>query len=164
MKKKKNLKWGNIKMPKSKDIELFKYIGIRLKTKRLELKISAEKIAELLNIDSLQIWKYEKGSLKIPIDYLLKISKYFNVPFDYFIEEYQADNKSGSALINQSIENANIEKKIQIIKQIYASADIMLIEGIETCLSGYLKKFLKKQKKQKRNPSPIRKKRLAGNS
>ncbi len=151
-------------MPKSKDIELFKYIGIRLKTKRLELKIKVEKIAELLNIDILQIWKYEKGSLKIPIDYLLKISKYFNVPFDYFIEDYLTNNKSDLVFIEQSKENTKIEKKIQIIKQIYASADTMLIEGIETCLSGYLEKFLKKQKKQKGNPSPLQKKRLAGNN
>jgi transcriptional regulator with XRE-family HTH domain len=151
-------------MPKNKDVELFKYIGNRLKAKRLELKITKEKIAELLNIDSLQIWKYEKGSLKIPIDYLLKISKYFNVPFEYFIGEYQTRDKHGAVLARPSKEDTNIEKKIQIIKQIYASADKMLIEGIETCLSGYLEKFLKKQKHQKRNPSPLQRKRLAGDS
>ncbi|MCL4322597.1 MAG: helix-turn-helix domain-containing protein [Deltaproteobacteria bacterium] len=151
-------------MPKTKDIELFKHIGLRLRIKRLELKIPKEKIAELLNIDSLQIWKYEKGSLKIPIDYLFKISKYFNISLDYFIEGYQTGSKSDLVLMNQTKENVKIEKKIQIIKQIYASSDTMLIEGIETCLSGYLEKFLKKQNKQKRNPSPVQKKRLTGNS
>ncbi|MHB1697770.1 MAG: helix-turn-helix domain-containing protein [bacterium] len=151
-------------MPKTKDIELFKHIGLRLRIKRTELKIPKEKIAELLNIDSLQIWKYEKGSLKIPMDYLFKISKYFNVSLDYFIEGYQTGSKSDLVLINQTKENAKIEKKIQIIKQIYASADTMLIEGIETCLSGYLEKFLKKQNKQKRNPSHVQKKRLTGNN
>ncbi|MHB1663923.1 MAG: helix-turn-helix domain-containing protein [bacterium] len=151
-------------MPKSKDIELFKYIGKKLKSKRTELKVEVEKIAELLNLDVLQIWKYETGEFKIPIDYLLKISKYFNVPFDYFIEEYLPDNKSAFIYIKESKENVNIEKKIQIIKQIYASSDTMLIEGIETCLSGYFEKFLKKQKKQKENSRPVQKKRLAGNS
>ena len=151
-------------MPKNKDVELFKYIGFRLQAKRTELKITKEKIAELLNVDLLQIWKYEKGSLKIPIDYLLKISKYFNVPFEYFLEKYKTDNKLGTVLVNHSKKDANIENKIQIIKQIYDSGDKMLIEGIETCLSGYLEKFLKKQKKQKGNPSPVKRKRLAGDS
>ena len=151
-------------MPKSMDVELFKYIGKKLKSKRTELKIEVEKIAELLNIDTLQIWKYETGKFKIPIDYLLKISKYFNVPFDYFIEDHLPDNKSVSIYTKESTENMNIEKKIQIIKQIYASSDTMLIEGIETCLSGYFEKFLKKQRKQKENSRPIQKKRLTGNS
>jgi transcriptional regulator with XRE-family HTH domain len=151
-------------MPKSKDVELFKYIGKKLESKRTELKIKVETMAELLNLDTLQIWKYETGKFKIPIDYLLKISKYFNVPFDYFIEDYLPDNKSTFIHIQESKVNVNIEKKIQIIKQIYASSDKMLIEGIETCLSGYFEKFLKKQKKQKGNPEPVQKKRIAGNS
>ena len=70
----------------------------------------------------------------------------------------------GTVLVNHSKKDANIENKIQIIKQIYDSGDKMLIEGIETCLSEYLEKFLKKQKKQKGNPNPVKRKRLAGNS
>jgi len=80
-------------MPKHKNLELFKHIGLKIRIKRRELKMSQEKLAEILNVTYTQIYNYETGKFKIPLDYLLNLAGIFKVDLNYFISDFNSDKK-----------------------------------------------------------------------
>jgi transcriptional regulator with XRE-family HTH domain len=64
---------------------------VRLKELREDLDIPQREIAEYLNIKQNTYSQYENGQRQLPIDVLMKLSKYFNVSTDYILE--LTDNK-----------------------------------------------------------------------
>lgn len=59
--------------------------GDRLKKVREERNYSQEKLAELLSIGALQIWRYENGETEPKGEMLAKIAKFLNVSADYLL-------------------------------------------------------------------------------
>lgn len=113
-------------MPKQKNEELFKYLGLRIKDKRRELKLSKEKLAEYLNVNDTQIYKYESGISKIPIDKLILLSKLFKVNINYFIGEYD---------FKEPINN-QLEKRITELKEIYNINDENFISIVNNSIDS----------------------------
>lgn len=113
-------------MPKQKNEELFKYLGLRIKDKRRELKLSKEKLAEYLNVNDTQIYKYESGISKIPIDKLILLSKLFKVNINYFIGEYD---------FKEPINN-QLEKRITELKEIYNINDANFISIVNNSIDS----------------------------
>ena len=151
-------------MPRTKNIELFKQIGLKIKAKREKLSLTQEKLGELLDVDYRHIYHYEIGRTKIPIDYLLKLSEFFNVGIDYFIDDDKKKETKDETLIVKYPSNQDLDKRIQALKDIYSFSDENLIDIINKNIDSVYQIVLKKQKKQKGNPSPLQKKRLTGNS
>lgn len=60
-------------------------IGEKLRKIRLHRGFSQSQLAERLNITFQQVQKYEKGSNRLPLYYLVEICKIFQAPLDYFI-------------------------------------------------------------------------------
>lgn len=51
-------------------------IGERIKARRLELGLSADQVAEKLNVDRTTIFRYERGAIgKVPVDVLAELAK-----------------------------------------------------------------------------------------
>ena len=113
-------------MPKQKNEELFKYLGLRIKDKRRELKLSKEKLAEYLNVNDTQIYKYESGISKIPIDKLILLSKLFKVNIKYFIGEYNFKEPK----------NNQLEKRIIELREIYNINDENLISIVNNSIDS----------------------------
>ena len=113
-------------MPKQKDEELFRYLGLRIKDKRRELKLSKEKLAEYLNVNDTQIYKYESGKSRIPIDKLILLSKLFKVNIKYFIEEYNFKEPK----------NNQLEKRITELKEIYNINDENFISIVNNSIDS----------------------------
>ena len=109
-------------MPKHKNIELFKHIGLKIRIKRRELNLSQEKLAEMLNVAYTQVYNYETGRFKIPLDYLLELADIFNVDLNYFLSDFNSGKK-------EKLENENLElnKTIGMVKEIYNLNDENLI-------------------------------------
>jgi transcriptional regulator with XRE-family HTH domain len=149
-------------MPKNTEKELFKIIGNKIKLRRMELKYSQERLGELLDISYTAIQRYENASAKIPIDNLLKICKILEVDLGYFLKESDYI-KSSNPKLPSSQNNSEYYKHLSMLREIYEnkSEDLIMVvnTGIENVYSA-----LKKQNKHKRNPSPVKRKRLAGNS
>ena len=61
-----------------------KHLGNKLKLRRLALGLTQTKVAKAINVTFQQIQKYEKGQNGISSTKLLKISRYFKKPLDYF--------------------------------------------------------------------------------
>ena len=113
-------------MPKQKNEELFKYLGLRIKDKRRELKLSKEKLAEYINVNDTQIYKYESGISKIPIDKLILLSKLFKVNIKYFIGEYNFKEPK----------NNQLEKRIIELREIYNINDENLISIVNNSIDS----------------------------
>ena len=63
-----------------------KFVGQRLKSRRILLGMSQEKLAESVGITFQQVQKYERGTNRISSSRLLKFSKILQVPIDFFFE------------------------------------------------------------------------------
>jgi transcriptional regulator with XRE-family HTH domain len=109
-------------MPKHKNYELFKYIGLKIRIKRRELNLSQEKLAEMLNVAYTQVYNYETGKFKIPLDYLMELADIFKVDLNYFLSDYNAGTK-----LKFENENKEYNKTIGMVKEIYNLNDENLI-------------------------------------
>lgn len=147
-------------MPKKSEKDLFKFVGLQIKQRRKELKYSQEKLGELLDVTYTAIQRYENASAKIPLDNLLKFCRILEVDLNYFLPEYVNSTNMYSAPIKN---NPGYYKHASMLRKIYESKSEDLIAVVNTGIENVYS-VLKKQKKQKRNTSPVKRKGLAGNS
>ena len=138
-------------MPKKND--LYIYLGGKIQEKRKEFKISQEKLAEILNTDYVQIYRYEKGIRKIPFDKLLELATFFNVSLEYFYDGFnKKENKK-----NPVKSNPELEKEIMMLKEIYDYNDENLIYVAKTNIElAY--GLLKKERRVRKNAGNLKKK------
>ncbi|MBU1286129.1 MAG: helix-turn-helix domain-containing protein [Alphaproteobacteria bacterium] len=61
-------------------------VGQRVRWRRRELKLTQEKLGELLNLTFQQVQKYEKGVNRISAGRLFEIASVLGVPITYFYE------------------------------------------------------------------------------
>jgi transcriptional regulator with XRE-family HTH domain len=62
------------------------HVGLRLRLRRKELRISQEKLAEALGLTFQQVQKYERGSNRISASKLWEIARILKAPVGYFYE------------------------------------------------------------------------------
>ena len=79
-----------------------KYVGSRVRMRRLMLEMSQEKLGEKLGLTFQQVQKYEKGTNRIGASRLQHISQILKVPGSFFFEGVsgsgkQADDGSSKA-------------------------------------------------------------------
>jgi transcriptional regulator with XRE-family HTH domain len=146
-------------MPRNKDIDLFKHIGLKIRSKRKELKITQEKLAEMVDVDYVQIYHYEIGRSKIPIDYLLKIAKFFDVDIYYFLGDIKKEKQENNSVVNYP-SNPELEKRIMMLKEIYEFNYEDLNLGVNNCIDS-MYAILKKREKQGRDRETPKKKKNA---
>src|ERR1700743_47846 len=63
-----------------------KYVGSRVRMRRVLLGMSQEKLCEALGLTFQQVQKYEKGTNRISASRLQQISKTLNVPPSFFFD------------------------------------------------------------------------------
>lgn len=61
-------------------------VGKNLKIMRMDRGYTQKEIAVALNVSFQQVQKYETGKNRLPIDKLLALKKFYDVPFDIFFE------------------------------------------------------------------------------
>jgi len=63
-----------------------KYVGARVKMRRLMMGMSQGKLGDALNLTFQQVQKYEKGANRIGASRLLQLSEALDVPVAFFFE------------------------------------------------------------------------------
>jgi transcriptional regulator with XRE-family HTH domain len=63
---------------------------------RKENKKTQEEVADFLGITKQAYFRYEKGTRRISLDNLLKITKYYNLDSDYFFGKFYSIQESNS--------------------------------------------------------------------
>jgi SOS-response transcriptional repressor LexA len=127
-------------MPKTKNDEIFKEIGLLIKKRREELGYTQTKLAELISMEPISVQRFESGYSKIAIDYLVKIAKILKVEISYFFS-YNKTKSNIPSLPAYSVfdETAIDESKYQMLPVIaFAGAgkfiDLAEIEPIDKLL------------------------------
>lgn len=72
-------------------------LGQKLRTRRIEIGLSQEKLADLLGVTFQQVQKYEKGVNRIAASRLFHISSALDVPVGYFFEGLSLTQPDGVA-------------------------------------------------------------------
>jgi len=80
-----------------------KRLGQRLKTRRMELGVSQERLADLLGVTFQQIQKYEKGVNRIAASRLFSMAEALDVTVGYFFEGLSAGAPNGVREESQEI-------------------------------------------------------------
>lgn len=62
------------------------HVGARLRMRRLILKLSQEKLGDMLGITFQQVQKYERGANRVSASRLWKLSQLLDVPVSFFFE------------------------------------------------------------------------------
>jgi len=70
-----------------------RYIGKKIKLKRIQLRLSQANLGNFLGVSFQQIQKYESGSNRIPVSRLYKLVKVFNLGLDYFFDGFDGEVK-----------------------------------------------------------------------
>ncbi|CAL7960400.1 Transcriptional regulator XRE family [Alphaproteobacteria bacterium] len=73
-----------------------RYVGVRLRARRVELGVSQEELAKYVKLTFQQIQKYEKGLNRISCSKLHDFSQYLRVDIDYFFKGLQEACDSGN--------------------------------------------------------------------
>lgn len=68
------------------------HIGKKIKTKRKELKMTQEALAELTHLSRSYIYLIEVGKKSLTVSTLNRIRKVFNVSFNYFFSGSDANS------------------------------------------------------------------------
>ena len=63
------------------------YVGARMKQRRIERKMSQEKLGNLLNLTFQQVQKYERGANRVGASRLFELSQALQVPVNYFFDD-----------------------------------------------------------------------------
>src|SRR5512133_373666 len=63
-----------------------KYVGSRVRMRRIMLGMSQEKLGEALGLTFQQVQKYEKGTNRIGASRLQQISRILGMPVEFFFE------------------------------------------------------------------------------
>src|SRR6266545_7097703 len=71
---------------------LDKYIGLRLRTRRLMLDMTQSDLAKVIGLTFQQLQKYEKGTNRVSATTLQKLAATMKVPITYFFEGGSCEN------------------------------------------------------------------------
>jgi len=81
-----------------------KYVGSRIRGRRLGLGMSQSKLGDAISVTFQQVQKYENGTNRVGASNLYRISKVLNVEVGYFFQEMPSDENeqnTGGGLSDQ---------------------------------------------------------------
>jgi len=94
------------------------HVGLQVRLRRKELKISQEKLADTLGLTFQQVQKYERGANRISASKLYEIARTLRVPIGWFFEGL-TDPSSGR------------EAGLEAFSPAYAHDFLMTQEGVD---------------------------------
>jgi transcriptional regulator with XRE-family HTH domain len=86
--------------------DIDRVVGQRVRWRRRELKLTQEKLGDLLDLTFQQVQKYEKGVNRISAGRLYEVASVLGVPVTYFYdgaEEYLATERAGLAEFDENV-------------------------------------------------------------
>ena len=127
-------------------VEFNKFIGKIIRDKRKELNIAITDIASALSITYNTYYNYENGQINIPPENLFKIAKILNISLDDCKELYFSIKKYKESFKQKRISplNADVDKSVNIVKEIYKSGNKILILALKGVLDIYHSLIFKK--------------------
>ena len=76
-------------MPLTKENNLDKHIGKKIRNRRVQLRFTQTRVGNALKVSFQQIQKYEKGTNGVSSNRLMQLSQFLKVPIIYFFEDFK---------------------------------------------------------------------------
>lgn len=113
-------------------------IGQRIKSRRKELKISADELGAKLGKDRSTIYRYEKGDIEnLPLDILEPIAEALSTTPQYLMG-WEKVQKNNDAIADIIIKMRTDEDFLEVVESLY-SLDSTKLTGVKQMLSAFLK-------------------------
>lgn len=93
-----------------------KHIGSRVRSRRIMLGMSQEKLAEALGLTFQQIQKYEKGVNRVGASRLLQIAGILNVSIEFFFEGapgLPTSNPTGDSMMAEFLTSPDSDRLVR---------------------------------------------------
>ena len=97
-----------------------KYVGSRVRMRRIMLGMSQEKLGEALGLTFQQIQKYENGANRVGSGRLAKISKVLDVPIDRFFHNRTtgSDGEGAKDVVTELLASPYALRMLNALKKI----------------------------------------------
>ncbi|MEM1150327.1 MAG: helix-turn-helix transcriptional regulator [Pseudomonadota bacterium] len=82
--------------------DIDRIVGQRVRWRRRELKLTQEKLGDLLDLTFQQVQKYEKGVNRISAGRLYEMASVLDVPVTYFYDGAEDDIHNAKAAVHES--------------------------------------------------------------
>lgn len=149
--------------------EIDKYVGTRIRARRTELKMSQERLAELIDVSFQQLQKYEGGVNRIGAGRLYAIAKALDAPIGFFFGETDVESNEVASASNvtecpaadplSEISLAQVlddEVSLEMIQTFATIDDHLLRRELVTMLEVFSEKMRRDSRKRPRGRSPTR--------
>jgi transcriptional regulator with XRE-family HTH domain len=90
-----------------------KYVGSRLRFRRIASGISQDKLGEMVGVTYQQIQKYEKGINRMGSSRLYQFARILLVPISYFFDGYESHEEIQDTINEKNIDNAEVTKLVK---------------------------------------------------
>lgn len=113
-------------------------IGLRIKERRKELKMSADELGKKLGKDRSTIYRYEKGDIEnLPLDILEPIAKALGTTPQYLMgwEKVQKENNTITDVVLRMTNDSDFFDLVETLHNL----DSEKISGVKQMLSAFLK-------------------------
>lgn len=102
----------------------FVEIGKRIKSKRLELKLTQERLAELTNLTDTYIGAIERATSKCSLETIVNIAKNLDLDMNYLL--FGITTKNIDSIFSQNLNKLSPDKKDLYIKLCNSIAQTLL--------------------------------------
>lgn len=130
--------YQNIFMDNKSIHHVDKYVGEKLRKRRLMLRISQEQLANYVNLTFQQIQKYEKGLNRISCSKLYEFARFLKTDIEYFFrglsEPYCESGVSGSI---EALHDSAAAQYIASDVQDHGSEVLKLSDDIDTLIASF---------------------------
>lgn len=111
-------------MEKKKITTLDRQIGSRIKSIRTKNKLSQEKMAAKIGLESLTFYQnVEKGKNRLSIEKYIKICDEFNVTMDFVLRGKVSDNKEFEVFFDNLAPNNKVQEFMNIMLKLCGNED-----------------------------------------
>ena len=99
-------------------------MGQRIKARRLELKLTQERLAELTNLTDTYIGAIERATSKCSLETIVSIAKTLDLDMNYLL--FDITSKNIDSVFTQTLDKLPLDKKDIYIKICYSIAQTLL--------------------------------------
>lgn len=117
-----------------------KFVGGKVRERRTELKVSQERLAEVIDISVQQLQKYESGANRIGASRLFSIAEALDKPIGFFFGEDDAKAREDPTAISPLADALTDEAAFEIIETFSRIEDHNLRRQVVDVLVSYCAK------------------------
>ena len=114
-----------------------KYVGERLRKRRLILRISQEQLANCVNLTFQQIQKYEKGLNRISSSKLYEFAHFLKINIEYFFQGLTTSYNSKEGEFGNELKDIENNEQYVALQKLECNGEVVKLSQDIELLIGY---------------------------